>query len=260
MAKKTDFERMKRKDWYLYRGANGDLSRILMENVGVGPLQQIAKAIRDNPDLIPQPHHKLVGDILVQRLGPIVKAASGDPATATTMRGWVPDEELGARLDRIIGTRSLAVNHMTITEHVVWEVPLQTPSTARLLESTSKKPQTSILYAYGMDVDLYAREGKFAYLTSDPKVTGKPNAKAFVAVMDRPTDEDLAKPYKINFAHEKFSSADCGHRIDRDEEVLVRNIYDVMQIVDLPTGDPNDAAKTANEAAKEMIAKKVVIV
>lgn len=258
MAKQnTDFERMKRKDSYLYRGANGAVSRVIMDNVGVGPLQRIAAAIRDNPDLIPPQHHKLIGDALVKRLGPFVKSDS-DPATATTMQGWVPDQDLGAKLDRIIGNRALAVNHMTMTEHVLWEVQLQSPSTARLLESTSKRPQASILYAYGMDVDLFAREGKFAYLTSNPMVPGKPNAAAFVAVMDRQMDDELAKPYTINFAHHTFSSDDAKYRIDRDQEVLVRDIYDVMQVVDLPVGDPEDAEKTANEAAQVLIAAGVV--
>lgn len=252
----SSFAKIKRKSNNLYRGSHGPMENTIMSRVGVGPIRKIAEKIRDNPQMIPDQFADRVGELLLPRLGQKRASKSRD----TTMQVWTPggttsspSEKLRDQIDQMFQIGALAVNHHTVTEHVLWEIQINDPSTARLLESTSKKPQTAILYAYGIDPAAWLESQTVRFFG------GKANADAFVAVMERVKDDPLTKPYEVNLAAGKYTFDECRHRIDRDEEVLAGNVFDVAMCVPLPKFNPAKPKESLDAAADALKKAKVVI-
>jgi hypothetical protein len=220
------------------------MTREIMASVGVGPVKVIAEAILESPSLIAK------GDLvdMIQELLPRLGWPREWETKNGIVEGWTPNE---AALDKLkavlIGVLPTGNPPLTFQEHELWERDIDSPSMSRLLESTSKNPKTGILYAYGIDPDSHVGSGQIRF------VRGLPNTNAFVSVMLRRKESELATPYSINFSNAVFSIEECKSRILRDQEVLVPEVERVLHCVALPDFDVTDPIGSLDRAAENLI-------
>lgn len=150
----------------------------------------------------------------------------------------------------------VASNVLSALEHVLWETPVNSPWTSRNLESTSKSPQTAILYAYGIDPEAWHQTQTVIFHS------GRPNTDAFVAVIERPHDDELTQIAVSTFmgivAEGTFTEADARHRVRRDQEVLLSEVAPVAKIVPLPAFDTGHPIISLNNAAQALRSAGVV--
>jgi hypothetical protein len=216
----------------LYRGVSSPTDREIFRLVGVGPVWWIARSIQRDPELrLSDPALNAVRSNL-ERCGPLGRATpaiAGAGARAALEASFLTSAEIDA-------------NHLGSAEHVYWEEPIQSPSAARYLESTTRDPKIAILYAYGINIDSAMGAGPIEFFR------GRPNDTPGVALLDAGAPTDLATLYPA-----APHAAVVRGRVQRDSEVLIhgRVVRVTTPIVDLPAfnvATPDtalDAAATA---------------
>lgn len=166
----------------------------------------------------------------------------------------MPFPDLADNLDMLLKQPRVVDNLYTSYEHVVWEAPINSPFTGRLLESVTTNPRTALLYAYGIDVEAWHRNRSIVFYRNAP------NGDAFVAVLDRAADTPLAIIHATNvYGGEGLNEDEAKRRVRRDGEVLLREAETPAHLIDLPAFDAKDPAGSLDAAAKVLIKSGVVV-
>ena len=245
------FSDLKAIDGKQYRGSHGAASMATMA-LAVGPVRAVAEFIRDNSLDVAVPLRNQVFAFfrraLTQPNGPV--ETPGAPPGQVHVH--VPGTTLAEQIDRLLQLPGVAANVFTAFEHVLYEPEAQvnTPRTARLLESVSRNPQVAILYAYGIDPD-----GWFDHQRVTPW-RGSANQDGFVAVLPETQglDERTALQRVQNIAAPNGLNVDeARRRMTRDAEVLLTGAVPRDTIVDLPAFDEQDQEKSLEKAAERLV-------
>lgn len=235
------FDSLGRAGFLLYRGSSSGLSRAVML-AAVGPARGAAAHIRDHAN-----HLIAAGDrAAVFRFFSRFLCGRGTVA--------MPFPDLADNLDLLLKQPRVVDNLYTSFEHVVWEAPINSPFTGRLLESVSTNPKTAVLYAYGIDVEAWHRNRSVVFYR------GAPNADAFLAILDRAADTPLAIIHATNvYGGQGLNEHEAKRRVQRDGEVLLRAAETPAQLIDLPAFDPKDPAGSLDAAAKFLVKNGVAV-
>ncbi len=241
-----DFNNITRCGYYLYRGSHGDEAKEIM-SCAVGPVRKVAAFIVGNDLNVDNALLDNIYKFFVTALQPV---NSGEINNV-----YAPGNALANKLGRLLQNPALAPNQFTVFEHVLYEPEGQINSyrTSRLLESVSKDPRVAILYAYGIDPDFWFDNNRVQF--SDDQ----PNSEAFVAVLARAQDSPLAEVNTMsNIFASNLTTEEARRRIDRDQEVLLEDAETPSQIIDLPDFDIAKPLDSLNQAATELVNKRVV--
>jgi len=242
VAKGDAFCSLMRRDIDLYRGGNGDVSRAIIW-AGVGPAREVAELIRD------QTHDRIDTSMHRGVLRFFTNMFCGRGVTVA-----LPYDTLADNLDMLLPRARTAPNLYTSFEHVVWEAPINTPYTGKSLESVTKHPQVSILYAYGLSADAWFDNSQIAYYRDEP------NSSAFIAVLQPADDPPLAAIHATNvYGGNGLDEDEAQRRVARDHEVLLQDAQVPAVIVDLPSFDTNDPLGSLDRAAEQLRTRGVAV-
>lgn len=234
----------------LYRGSHGAPSRATM-TLAVGPVRALAEFIRDgNHDVAQQ-----LRDAVLMYFRRALTQPTGATDVAGAPQGHahvhIPNGTLAQRLDFLLQIPGMARNVFSAFEHVLYEPDAQVnaPRTARLLESVSRDPRIAVLYAYGLDPDVW-----FDHQIALPW-RGSANRDAFVAVLpgSRGLDENTALGRVQNIAAPDGLTVDeARRRMQRDSEILLIDAIPPTQVVELPAFDEQRSEDSLALAAEAL--------
>lgn len=231
----------------LYRGVNASTDREIFRVIGVGPVWWIARAVQQQPDL--QLSDAALHALRTNLEHVVPYRDHNGERRAHGAVGHVAPPIAGANARAALEASFLASaeilpNHMGSTEHVYWEEPIQSPSAARYLESTTLNPKIAILYAYGIDVDSAAGAGPITFFR------GQPNLTPGVALLDAGAPTALATLFPA-----APHVAEVRHRVTRDSEVLIhgRVVRVTTAIVDLPPFIVANPDQSLDDAATALL-------
>lgn len=202
----------------LFRGWSGVVARSLVENVGTGPLECLAKRILDGNR---RPSEEAIR-WLTDRL-----AKSDSIGEVLYFRGHTRAVDALAEVMSVRAT--ILPNGLEIVEHVAHEDAIQSPSAARTIDSLSEDPLTAVIYAYGINIEEFHRDGSVS------PVDHSYNGEAFVAVVPRDPRDIQPKILEQNIVGRNGDlGAIAQRRLDRDREILYRGVRNPLAVVSLP--------------------------
>lgn len=134
-----EFKDLRGKHDYRYRGMHGLRVRRLLEELGLGPTRELAKAAR--PDMSRESL-----ELVVERASEWIRGRGA----AVLHNPGAPYDQIQRLLD---AHPAIMATALTPNDHIVSEEPLQYPSTTGNVESVSSDPKTALLYAYGIRLD-----------------------------------------------------------------------------------------------------------
>ncbi len=246
------FADLRASDRRLYRGSHGAASRATIA-LAVGPVRGVAQFIRDGElDVDPQLRDNVFAYFrraLTQPAGTI--EVVGAPQGHAQVH--IPDGTLAQRIDFLLRLPGVARNVFSAFEHVLYEPDAQvnSPRTARLLESVSRDPRIAILYAYGLDPDAWVDHQEILPWRDQA------NTGAFLAVLPerRGLDANTALRRLQNIAAPKGLTIDEAlRRMTRDSEVLLIDaVPPEDDPIDLPSFNEQKRHESLDDAADALV-------
>lgn len=241
-AAAATWKTLTRKNLRLYRGVSSVEEREVYAKVGIGPVREVAKRIVDANNSMGLTDTALIW--ITERLAK--KGLGGRVKGLASEEIMMPVGQTAiVALDQVYRASSeVAGNHLTVPDHVLYDAPLQTPSTTALLQSFTKKPTVAILYAYGIKPETVLESVDKAELWDDTTRT------PVVAYLEREKDDSLAKVPGVAFTEKPT----VEKRVLRDQEVLLGTIVGGVKFVELLPFDKDAIQRSLDDAAARVAA------